>query len=125
MLGQEKALQQPENSVVERLAHQFGITTNAKYIFADPIERDGVTVVPVAKAKYGLGGGSGEKENEKGGGGGGGFALTPVGYIEIKNGETHFRSTRDWLSVLPLVAVAAPLFLLSAWGINRLLRKNI
>ena len=109
---------------VERLAHKLGITANAKYIFAEPIEREGVTIVPVAKAAYAFGGGSGEKDGEEGSGGGGGVAVTPVGFIEIKNGETRFHPTRDWLTILPMIAATAPLILFSVWGVQRLLRKN-
>jgi uncharacterized spore protein YtfJ len=124
MLGQAKELQQTEQSFIERLAHQLGITANAKYIYAEPVERDGVTVIPVAKASYGLGGGSGKKQGEEGLGGGGGVALTPVGYIEMKNGETRFCPTRDWLNVLPMIAATAPLILLTVWGLRKLFRRS-
>lgn len=112
--------QPAENSFIERLAQKIGITANAKYIYGDPVERGGVTVITVAKAVYGFGGGSG-KDGDEGSGGGGGAVVTPVGYIEIKNGKTRFRPTRDWLNLIPLVAAAAPVILLSAWGMTRLL----
>lgn len=124
MKKQEEFLTGNKETFVERLANKLGITANAKYIYAEPIESDGVTVIPVAKAAYALGGGSGKKEGEEGSGGGGGVALTPVGYIEIKNGETRFRLTRDWLMVLPMIAVTAPVILFSVWGLKRLLRKK-
>ncbi len=113
-----------KETFVEGLANKLGITANAKYIYAEPIERDGVAIVPVAKASYGFGGGSGKKAGKEGLGGGGGVALTPVGYIEFKNGETCFRPIRDWLAVLPMIATTAPLILLSVWGINRLFRRK-
>ena len=124
MLGQQKALEKTENSFIERLAHQLGITANARYIYSEPIERDGVTVIPVAKVAYGFGGGGGKKENETGSGGGGGVALIPVGYIEMRNGETRFRPTRDWLVVLPMIAAATPIVLFSIWSLNRLFRRK-
>lgn len=100
----------------------MGITANAKYIYAEPIERDGVTIVPVAKAIYGLGGG-GKKDGEEGSGGGG-VVLKPVGYIEIKNGETRFRPIRDWLTILPMIAVSAPIILLSVWSLTKLFKEK-
>jgi uncharacterized spore protein YtfJ len=124
MLTQEKPNEETDKSFLENLANQLGITANAKYIYAETVERDGVTVIPVAKAAYGFGGGSGKKEGEEGSGGGGGVSVTPVGYIEIKNGETRFRPTRDWLKVLPMLAATAPLILLSIWGMQRLLRQS-
>jgi uncharacterized spore protein YtfJ len=124
MKKQEEFLTGNKETFVESLANQLGISANAKYIYAEPIESDGVTVVPVAKAIYGLGGGGGKKDGEEGSGGGGGIVLKPVGYIEIKNGETRFRLTRDWLAVLPMIAVTAPIILLSAWSLKRLLQPK-
>ncbi len=124
MLAHEKASLKAENSFIERLANQLGITANAKYIYAEPVERDGVTVIPVAKAMYGFGGGSGKKEGEEGSGGGGGMKVTPVGYIEIKDGKTHFRPTRDWIAMLPMIAGIAPSVLLAVWGISKLIRRK-
>lgn len=124
MKNQKEILTRSNETFVERLVNQLGISANAKSIYAEPIEREGVTIVPVAKAKYAFGGGGGIKDGEEGSGGGGGVAVTPVGFIEIKNGETHFRPIRDWLKVLPMIAATAPLILFSVWGVQRLLRKN-
>lgn len=124
MLGQQKAIETKEMSFIERLAHQIGITANAKCIYADPVERDGVTVIPVAKAVYGFGGGSGRKDSEEGGGGGGGAALTPVGYIEIKNGATRFRPTRDAVVYAALIAAVAPLVVFTIWRLSKAFRKE-
>jgi len=124
MSGQNEALQQKERSFIEGLAHQLGIHANARQIYGEPVDRDGVTVIPVAKVGYGFGGGSGKKEKEEGGGGGGGLGLMPVGYIEIKNGETRFRPTRDPLALVPSILAAAPLILLTVWKITKLLRSK-
>lgn len=121
MIAQEKAVVKTEDSFIERLAKQLGVAANARYIYAEPVERDGTTVIPVAKAAYGFGGGSGKKEGEEGSGGGGGVSVKPVGYIEMKNGETRFRTTHDWLALITIVTATAPIFLLSAWVFTRLL----
>lgn len=121
MQNSQNKIESTETSFIERLAHKVGIAANAKQIYGEPVERDGVTVISVAKAVYGFGGGSGKKENEEGSGGGGGMSLTPVGYIEIKNGETRFRRTRDWLSLIPMLVAAAPVILLTTWGMTKLL----
>ena len=129
MSEQDEALKPKGSSFVEGLAHQLGITANAKNIYGEPVERDGVTVIPVAQAAYGFGGGSGrgKKENGEAGegsGGGGGAMLIPVGYIEMKNGQTRFRPTRDPLALLPAILAAAPLSLLMIWRITKLLRRK-
>lgn len=124
MFAQERALENGGNSLIERLAKQLGMAANARYIYAEPVERDGTTVIPVAKAAYGFGGGSGKKEGEEGSGGGGGVSVTPVGYIEMKNGETRFRPTHDWLTLIPIAAATAPIVLFSAWIFTKLLRPK-
>ena len=41
------------------LADRLGKGARAAAVFGEPVERDGVTVIPVAKARWGLGGGVG------------------------------------------------------------------
>ena len=64
-------------------------------VFGDPVEREGITVIPVAKARFGFGGGGGaggrEGEEGSGGGGGGGALVNPVGYIELHDGAARFK----------------------------------
>lgn len=78
----------------ERLAERLGVAAKAVQIYGTAVERDGVTVVPVARAHWGLGCGSGR--GERGGfGGGGGVQVEPVGYIEIKDGASRFKPIRS------------------------------
>ncbi len=37
---------------LERLAEKLGMHATAATVFAPPVERDGVTVIPVAKARF-------------------------------------------------------------------------
>jgi uncharacterized spore protein YtfJ len=119
MTNSQNAVQAAGNSFIERLAQQIGITANARYIYGEPVERGGVTVITVAKASYGFGGGSGQKEKEGGFGAGGAVAVTPVGYIEIKNGETRFRPTRDSLAYATLIAAVAPFAAFVVWRLTK------
>jgi uncharacterized spore protein YtfJ len=79
-------------SIVERLQH----SATVRSVFGDPIERGDRTVVPVARVGFGFGGGygsGGDEESEQsgqGGGGGGGATATPVGALEITDGDTRF-----------------------------------
>jgi len=124
MSGQNEALKQKESSFIVQMAHELGIAADAKRIYGEPVERDGLTVIPVAKLGYGFGGGGGKKEKEEGMGGAGGLGMMPVGYIEIKNGETRFRPMRDPLMLVPVILTAAPLILLTVWKITKLFRKQ-
>ena len=76
------------------MAEKLGAVARAATVFGEPVERDGITVVPVAKARWGFGGGAGRRNDEDGAGGGGGVQVTPVGFIEIKNHEANFRPIR-------------------------------
>ena len=113
----------PSTSLVERLAQLLGASASAQTIYGTPVERDGVTVIPVARAVYGFGGGGGSKAAEaEGSGGGAGMALTPIGYIELTDGRSRFRPIRG--SVVPLVAVSGLVALLLLRSVPRLLRRN-
>lgn len=79
---------------ISAMAEKLGAVAKAATVFGEPVERDGVTVIPVAKARWGFGGGAGQRKNEDGAGGGGGVQVTPVGFIEIKNRAANFRPIR-------------------------------
>ena len=75
------------SAVVERIASAAGATA----VFGEPVERDGVTVIPVARARWGAGGGGAGEADEQGYGGGGGAMTAPHGFIEIGGGKVHYR----------------------------------
>lgn len=110
----EPALPEPRATPqwLERLGERVGLRASAATVFGEPVERDGVTVVPVARAMYGFGGGSGQDAagDKAGGGGGGGAMVRPAGFIEIAGGRAVYRPLRD--PVRDIVVPAA-----AAWGI--------
>lgn len=101
--------------IAAKLADRVGNRAGVKAIFGEPVERDGVTVIPVGRTRWGFGGGGGKggraDEEGEGSGGGGGAIAVPVGYIEISGGAARFR--RIGLPVSPgtLIAAAAGLYL--------------
>src|SRR5262245_16615456 len=80
------------DEVLSMLAERIGARLGAATVFGAPVERDGVTVVPVAVARFGFGGGSGTdpSKGQEGEGGGGGGSVAPTGYIELKDGRSRF-----------------------------------
>ncbi|MDJ0367243.1 spore germination protein GerW family protein [Hymenobacter sp. H14-R3] len=111
----------PVFSLLERLGQQ--LSTSAQTIYGDPVERDGVTIIAVARAYYGFGGGGDTETSEKAGAGAGaGVALTPVGYIELRQGRSRFRPIRS--SVVPLVAVSGAIAWLLLRSVPKLLSKR-
>lgn len=85
------------------MAEKLGAVARAATIFAEPVERDGITVIPVAKARWGFGGG-------------GGVQVTPVGFIEIKNGQADFR---------PIRTVSLPWMIAGGTSMLLLLRQTL
>jgi uncharacterized spore protein YtfJ len=121
--------------LISTIGERLGGRASAKAVFGEPVERDGVTVIPVAKVRYGFGGGGGggmsgsslddleeAPEMGEGGGGGGGMMASPVGYIEITKGGAHFEPIRDPASVWPLVVASGVAAWLSLRGLRALFR---
>jgi uncharacterized spore protein YtfJ len=109
---------------LERLAERIGAQARVQAVFGEPIERGELTVVPVARVRWGFGGGAGSAGDgsegsgtSAGSGGGGGAAADPVGYLEIGPGGATFRPIREPLPSPGLVlafALAAAILLRAA-----------
>jgi uncharacterized spore protein YtfJ len=103
------------DDLLSRLADRIGACFTASAVFGEPVERGGVTVIPVAAGRFGFGAGTGTQRDDSGEGGGGGGIMTAVGYIEIKDGGTRFVPV-----VRPgrMVALAGTV-LLAGWALSR------
>jgi uncharacterized spore protein YtfJ len=120
---------------VERMAERVGGKASVGAVFGAPIERDGITIIPVAKVRWGFGGGAGRGPvavgpgiagagapsatdagdpgmSGSGTGGGGGVTADPIGYLEIGPDGASFRP------IAP--AMPSPGFLLAA-GVTAML----
>jgi len=105
---------------IERIAEKLGASVRASKVYGDPVERGDVTVIPVARARWGFGGGGGRgKRGEPGTGGGGGAVMTPIGYIEIRgDGTTRFRRTSATRDVVAIAGVSTLASLAAVWLIR-------
>lgn len=91
------------------VASQLGGQADVRTVFASPVTKEGVTVIPVARAFGAFGGGGGssarnsDQETGSGMGLGGGFGAMPVGFIEIDKRGARFRRidspVESWLGV--------------------------
>ena len=83
------------------LMQQTRDALTVKRVFGDPIERDGVTVIPTAVIRGGAGGGRGEgdmaegKGTGSGSGGGFGMAAKPAGVYVIDSGRVRWQPAVD------------------------------
>ena len=79
-------------------------TLTARRVFGEPVERDGVVVIPAAVVYGGGGGGVGQVAGQQRGDGGGfGLLARPIGAFVIKDGDARWVPAVD-LSRLGMVA---------------------
>jgi uncharacterized spore protein YtfJ len=108
------------NDLLQRISQSVGDNAKVSAVFGEPVEREGITLIPVARARFGFGGGggTGARESEgSGGGGGGGASVSPVGYIEVHDDTAQFKRIPNPVDVLALVAAAS----LVALAVKRLM----
>lgn len=111
-------------TLIERLAEVLGGSADAQTVYGEAVTHAGVTVIPVAKVAYGLGGGTGSGKEGNGEGGGGGVSASPVGYIEINNGETSFRRIPDPLALAPLIMAGGVAGAMVLRGFYRIMKQK-
>ncbi len=91
---------------------------SARQVFGEPVERDGVTVIPAATVIGGGGGGEGvqqpsnrdgetEPQGQSGAGVGFGGVMWPAGAFEIRDDRVTWRPAIDVTRVLLMVLVLA------------------
>jgi uncharacterized spore protein YtfJ len=99
------------DEVLRQIADTVGEKASVSTIFGEPVERDGISVIPVAKARFGFGGGGGggtrRDEEGSGGGGGGGVLVSPVGYIEVRDDRAEFKRISSPMDLVALVAAGS------------------
>jgi uncharacterized spore protein YtfJ len=95
---------------IENLLARARESFDARMVFGEPVEKDGVTVIPAARIAGGGGGGNGDdRQGRRGEGGGLGLIARPVGAYVIKNGEVWWQPAVDVnriIATLGAVAVA-------------------
>jgi uncharacterized spore protein YtfJ len=94
---------------------------NAKRVYGDPYERDGMTLIPAAAVGGGAGGGGGEDTEGKQRGSGGGFGVggRPVGAYVIQDGTVRWEPAIDVTQVILRAQLAALILLLAVFLFRR------
>ena len=102
-------------------------SASVKTVYGDPITAEGKTIIPVAKVAYGFGACNARKdeneertEGKEAAGGGGGIYASPVGIIEITEGETRFIPIGDRRKLAGALLVG---LFLGLWLASRRSRK--
>ncbi|HEX9375476.1 MAG TPA: spore germination protein GerW family protein [Actinomycetota bacterium] len=110
---------------VQDVIAQARDTLTVKRVFGEPYERNGLTVIPVARVQGGGGGGSGESPDGTGSGSGGGFGMSarPVGAFVIRDGEMTWRPAVDVTRIVLGAQVVAVVALLTLRRIVKIRSK--
>ena len=109
---------------VEELLSKARDNLTVSTVFASPIDKDGVTVIPAARVAGGSGGGTGtDDEGQQGEGGGFGIHAKPAGVYVIDNGKVSWQPAVDpnrIVAVVGAVAIAA----IAARALSSMRRSN-
>lgn len=85
-----------------------------KRVFAEPYEKDGLTVIPAAMVAGGGGGGTGQDaKGQEGEGVGYGVSGRPVGAYVIENGRISWRPAIDVTRIAGMLALVVLTYVLS------------
>ncbi len=79
-------------TTIEKVKNLVSVST----IIGDPMQIDGMTIIPVSKVTYGFASGGSDfpsKSNKEifGGGGGAGVTITPVAFLVVADGEVTIK----------------------------------
>jgi uncharacterized spore protein YtfJ len=98
---------------IEDLFTKARNSVEAKMVFAEPIERNGLTVIPAARVAAGGGGGNGrDRHGQEGEGGGLGLTARPVGAYVIEDGKLRWEPAVD---VNRLATIAGAIVVAALW----------
>ena len=98
---------------VDELLRAAKDAMTARTVFAEPIERDGILIIPAAKVRGGGGGGGDNQENA---GGGFGLSAKPAGAYVVRDRKVSWEPALDVNRIVlggQIVAIVALLVLRS------------
>lgn len=99
---------------IESLVTTARDSISARRVFAEPYEKDGVTIIAAASVAGGGGGGTGvDEKGEQGEGGGFGLQARPSGAYIIKDGSVSWRPAIDVNRLVVAAAAVAVTYLVT------------
>ena len=93
----------------DEILTRVGDQLSVRRVFGEPVERDGLVVIPVAVALGGGGGGTGP--DEQGSGGGLGGMVRGIGVYSIRDGQVRFVPAVDTTALAAMGVLLAGLVL--------------
>ena len=120
------------NDVLEQMFDKIEGSAKATVAFAPPERHDGLTIIPVANVGWRFGSGTGtskpkeQSTAQRGMGVGGTMSVTPVGFIEVKEGTAKFRPIVAFDSLLKMQIIGGLIALgvISLSGRRRMMKEG-
>jgi len=97
---------------VRELVEKAKDIITVRQVFGEPIERDGVMIIPAAVVRGGGGGGGGTNEDNSGSGLGFGVASRPSGSFVIRGDQVEWQPAIDLTKVAQSFAAVAIAFII-------------
>lgn len=98
---------------VENMLSTARDSLTVRRVYAEPYEKDGVTVIPAAVVQGGAGGGSGhDDKGQDGEGGGFGMVARPAGAYVIKDGRLSWRPAVNPNRIITILGIVVSVYLL-------------
>jgi uncharacterized spore protein YtfJ len=115
-----EAAAEPIDRILDRLGERIGARASVRAVFGDPVERGQITVIPVARVRWGYGAGAGTGPTRtdatngdamgSGSGAGGGVMADPMGYIAVRpDGATYVPLASPYLNPVVILATGIAL----------------
>jgi uncharacterized spore protein YtfJ len=128
----EQAYSEQYNEVLEQLYDKIEGSAKAAVAFAPAEKHDGLVVIPVANVSWRFGSGTGtskpkeQSTAQRGMGVGGTMSVTPVGFIEVKEGTAKFRPIVAFDSLLKMQIVGGLIALgaISLFGRRKMMKDE-
>lgn len=99
---------------VDQLLSTARESLTVRRVYGEPVERDGLTVIPAAAVAGGFGGGRGtDPQGQEGEGGGFGMSGRPAGAYVIRDGDVSWRPAVDVNRLVAVVGLVVVAYLLS------------
>ena len=110
--------------LAQTLAHSMERVVNARTVYGEAVTHEGITVIPVARASW-FGAGGGDRGVKEGGSGlVGALRIKPVGYVEIKDGETRFKGFFDMGVVVQIILSYSIVAAITFAGVRKIIQAS-
>jgi uncharacterized spore protein YtfJ len=110
---------------VDELISKTKDSLEARMVYAEPVQQDGVTVIAAASVAGGGGGGTGrDQRGQQGEGGGFGLTAKPTGAFVVKDGKVRWHPAVDVNRVIATIGSITIAALLVAARITKIRARS-